>query len=369
MALHQVNPATSRVGYPSDSLFKNSAAMSTSSDGASFPSHFATEGCGGFVEVPDNESRNAIPVSPSGQSQGNIMTSGKRSVGMIVHVIDTGKLWKLIPEGFWGNNGSKDYNDWIALGGGLGTDLGDSLRASLLSPGTTYQWEDGNGSTNNNTPTKYYFNNGTEYKLEQACSLGTWATACIIQGAYPNISTLNLPTLDANSDDACWVELEFEGTGESDAYVNGVENKKGAFTSVHQTGTAHGGTVDGGTTAPAIWGDKTFVNSYLHIKHDSSLTTGAADQLSDPNLDAALQVDKRVTVGTAADEIFSVKDNKINLKTITNIKNIPHFAAGSTAPVAGVTSVTVNTASYLMNTGDLYTYEDASGHILIGITA
>ena len=77
--------------------------------------HFSHLGSGGLHEVVDLEERNDITVTDSGeQIAGNLYSSARRQVGMLVHVygIEEPTIYKLIPEGYWGNGGTKGYADW-----------------------------------------------------------------------------------------------------------------------------------------------------------------------------------------------------------------------------------------------------------------
>ena len=81
---------------------------------------------GGFQEMPTIADRNEIPVayaSSTGFGTPKIgddgWSSGRRRVGMLVHVLDAGsgtpKIYALIPQGYFGNGGNNGVNEWNAL--------------------------------------------------------------------------------------------------------------------------------------------------------------------------------------------------------------------------------------------------------------
>ena len=320
-------------------------AVISSDVGTKLPTHFSTLGAGGLHEVVDIDERNDIITTDTGkQDTGNIYGSGRRNVGMLVHVygIDDPTIYKLIPRGYWGNGGSKGYSDWVGLGG---TDpsnkasYGGYKRTSLLDPGTVFYVEGRQ---------KYLYWNGTKY--------GPFNSLTVT----PKLNELNI--LAAASKDLCWVKLELGG--DTSPYVNGVENKAGSWASVDQTGN--------NGDAPAVYGNKKFVNSELHLEYSPNDTVAGVSHLQDGADDAALKVDKKITVGTASEEVFSVKDNIINLHTITNLKNIPNITSVETAawghliPISG-DEVTVGLLTHELAVGDLYTFKNPEGHTIIGV--
>tara|TARA_Y100001937_G_scaffold127520_1_gene200022 strand:- start:509 stop:1507 length:999 start_codon:yes stop_codon:yes gene_type:complete len=303
------------------------------------PSHFSTLGAGGLHEVVDIDERNDIITTETGkQTEGNIYSSGRRHVGMLVHVygMEDPTIYKLIPQGYWENLGSKGYTDWVALE--------EEQRTSLLNPYEVFKVKDGR---------KYnVFKNGVKHASNVSNSVANAKKAELIAARTP---------ADHN---VCWVKLELGG--DTTPYVNGVQNKPGAWASVNQTGE--------GSDAPAVYGNKKFINSELHLKYSPSDTIGGIDQISDSEDDAALKVDKKVTIGTASEEIFSVKENIINLHTITNAKNIPNVTAtdrsgwGHDVPVEG-DAIVIGSYNHTFKVGDLYTFQNPEGYTILGVVA
>ena len=81
---------------------------------------------GGFQELPQISDMTGIPVfADNGNDYGGFSdsqhewSSGMRSVGMVVQVLDSGdgtpKTYTLIPEGFFGNGGTQGVTEWLAL--------------------------------------------------------------------------------------------------------------------------------------------------------------------------------------------------------------------------------------------------------------
>jgi|TARA_B100001094_G_scaffold220856_2_gene214919 hypothetical protein len=336
-----------KFSFPSGSgTVRFSGAVIPSNNSGVLPSHFSQLGAGGLHEVVDLDERNDITSNDQGrQDTGSIYSSGRRTVGMLVHVygISDPTIYKLIPQGYWGNGGTKGYTDWIQLGSTDSTDAnyGGYARTSLLNPGKVFTTKG---------RSKYVYWNGNKY--------GPFSTA---QATAKSNEIKNSPSFSPN---LCWVKLELGG--DTTPYVNGVKNMPGAWPSVDQTGEAG--------DAPAVYGNKKFVNSELHLKYDSSDTIGGLSHLSDLKDDAALKVDKKVTIGTASEEIFSVKENTINLHTVTNLKNIPNVTNsdttrwGHTVPIAG-DEMTVGLSSHEFTVGDLYTFQNPEGHTIIGVVA
>jgi len=332
--------------YPSGltTTFNNPIAPN---EGALNGSHFSHLGVGGMHEVIDLDERNDITTTSSGeQTSGNIFSSGRRQVGMLVHVygIEEPTIYKLIPDGYWGNSGTKGYAEWAALTA--------RERTSLLDPYAVFIV-----STHRQARNQYYkvIQNGKVPEIngvkQENLTIGEAETA--------------KNTLLANEQikNACWVKLELGG--DTTPYVNGVQNKPGSWTSVNQTGE--------NDDAPAVYGNKKFINSELHLKYSASDTIGGPDHLTDAEDDAALKVDKKVTIGTAAEEIFSVKENIINLHTITNAENFPNVTAQDVSdwgrpPVSG-DSVGIAGQTHTFKVGDLYTFKNPEGHTILGIIA
>ena len=96
---------------------------------------------GGFQEMPTVQDRNEIPVAYASSTGygvpkigGDGWSSGRRRVGMLVHVLDAGsgtpKMYTLIPQGYFGNGGNLGAAEWNALT--------DAQKFELLDPTATY---------------------------------------------------------------------------------------------------------------------------------------------------------------------------------------------------------------------------------------
>lgn len=116
---------------------------------------------GGYQEMPAIADRNEIPVeyaSTAGFGTPKITDdgwgSGRRRVGMMVHVLDAGsgtpKLYQLIPNGYFGNNGTNGITEWQALS--------DNDKFALIDPTASFNagftppnnYTEGTGSGNAN---------------------------------------------------------------------------------------------------------------------------------------------------------------------------------------------------------------------------
>lgn len=135
---------------------------------------------GGFQSVNSISERNLIPIKPddsaviyngfSNSGDGG-WTTGRRKVGMLVHVLEDQKFYILLPVGYFGNGGSGDETAWLALS--------EAERALRLYPTGTFTIE--------------------------AANPGNSFTTQTISAADLGISA------DANS---CWVELELRRKGD-----------------------------------------------------------------------------------------------------------------------------------------------------------
>ena len=91
---------------------------------------------GGFQEMPELIDMYEIPVEVSGAGFGTPKItmdgfgSGRRRLGMLVHVLAEQKIYKLIPQGFYGNGGNSGLTEWNALT--------DTQKYEALSPTATY---------------------------------------------------------------------------------------------------------------------------------------------------------------------------------------------------------------------------------------
>lgn len=79
---------------------------------------------GGHTEVPTLTDLYEIPISPdSGQAVYSGFTksgdggwsTGRRKIGMTVYVIEEDKTFRLLPKGYWGNDGLLGMAEWTAL--------------------------------------------------------------------------------------------------------------------------------------------------------------------------------------------------------------------------------------------------------------
>jgi hypothetical protein len=133
---------------------------------------------GGFQEVASIAERNLIPASDQNYA-GNPSpfdgftasgdggwTIGRRKVGMLVYVLETNKLYSLLPVGYFNNDGNLGETEWLALS--------EHERAVRMDPTGTYVSE---GPS---------FGNGFQSTYVTAADYGFAA--------------------DAN---LCWVELQF----------------------------------------------------------------------------------------------------------------------------------------------------------------
>ena len=135
---------------------------------------------GGFQEVYSITERNAIPLMENnigaeydGFTQSDdVLSSGKRRVGMFVHVLENRKIYTLIPVGYFGNGGELGETEWAALP--------EWERAIRINPSESYS--SGPAVPIDNTFTVF------ESPQSGAADIGISA--------------------DANS---CWVEVEFGG--------------------------------------------------------------------------------------------------------------------------------------------------------------
>ena len=137
---------------------------------------------GGFQEVYSIAERNAIPLMENnigaeydGFTQSDdVLSSGKRRVGMFVHVLEERKIYTLIPVGFFNNGGSLGETEWAGLP--------EWERAVRINPSESYS--SGPAVPIDNT-----------YKVFESPQSGAG-------DLVPAIAA------DANS---CWVEVEFGG--------------------------------------------------------------------------------------------------------------------------------------------------------------
>jgi hypothetical protein len=137
---------------------------------------------GGFQEVYSIAERNAIPLMANnigaeydGFTQSDdVLSSGKRRVGMFVHVLEERKIYTLIPVGFFNNGGSLGETEWAGLP--------EWERAVRINPSESYS----------SGPAVPIDNTYTVFESPQS-------------GAGDLVPAI---AADANS---CWVEVEFGG--------------------------------------------------------------------------------------------------------------------------------------------------------------
>jgi hypothetical protein len=72
------------------------SAITTSNIDAAYGTHFSYLGVGGYVEVPNLDFRNAIPISSTIDADG--YSSGRRRLGMMVYVMDEDQIYQLRPK-------------------------------------------------------------------------------------------------------------------------------------------------------------------------------------------------------------------------------------------------------------------------------
>ena len=91
---------------------------------------------GGFTEMPSIADRDAIPVYDNGIGTHTGFTagvdgysSGQRRIGMLVYVMETKKIYQLLPKGFFGNQGDGTFTEF--------NNLTEWDRARLLHPTAT----------------------------------------------------------------------------------------------------------------------------------------------------------------------------------------------------------------------------------------
>ena len=90
---------------------------------------------GGHTEVPTLQDMYEIPIAPSPNStvydgftsnEDGGWSSGRRRIGQTVYVIEEDKTYRLIPKGYWSNDGELGMTEWLALS--------DADKAVLIKP-------------------------------------------------------------------------------------------------------------------------------------------------------------------------------------------------------------------------------------------
>lgn len=72
------------------------SAITTSDIDAAYGTHFSYLGVGGYVEVPNLDFRNSIPIASTIEADG--YSSGRRRLGMMVYVMDEDQIYQLRPK-------------------------------------------------------------------------------------------------------------------------------------------------------------------------------------------------------------------------------------------------------------------------------
>lgn len=176
---------------------------------------------GGFQEMPEAVDMHEIPVEVSGAGFGTPKItmdgfgSGRRRIGMLVHVLAEQKIYKLIPQGFYGNGGNNGLTEWNALT--------DTQKYELLSPTATY-----NASY---TP--------------------------------PNNYTESTPTGAAGD---CWMELDFGSDGNPISAVDYIEATGSLKTTLTHDGSGSGTPIE----------FEVFVDNYTSALADTSTNVPTA---------------------------------------------------------------------------------------------
>jgi hypothetical protein len=90
---------------------------------------------GGHTEVPTLQDMYEIPIAPNPNStvydgftsnEDGGWSSGRRRIGQTVYVIEEDKTYRLIPKGYWSNDGELGMTEWLALS--------DADKAILIKP-------------------------------------------------------------------------------------------------------------------------------------------------------------------------------------------------------------------------------------------
>lgn len=97
---------------------------------------------GGYQEVPTRTERDEIPLETSASGaeiSADGLGCGRRRIGMTVYVIEDDAAYRLVPPGFFGNEGQSNLADWNALS--------DNDKATYLDPAASFQVQTGPGQT------------------------------------------------------------------------------------------------------------------------------------------------------------------------------------------------------------------------------
>jgi len=110
---------------------------STNSPHGVFPSILQE---GGYQEMATIADRDAMPMNIIGSGpvmSPDGMACGRRRLGMTVYVIEEDAAYRLVPSGYFGNEGQANLANWNALD--------DNQKAVLLDPSASYTVPDPNG--------------------------------------------------------------------------------------------------------------------------------------------------------------------------------------------------------------------------------
>jgi len=95
---------------------------------------------GGYQEMATIADRDAIPMNIAGSGpvmSPDGMACGRRRLGMTVYVIEEDAAYRLVPAGYFGNEGQANLANWNSLD--------DNQKAVLLDPSVSYTVPDPNG--------------------------------------------------------------------------------------------------------------------------------------------------------------------------------------------------------------------------------
>lgn len=98
---------------------------------------------GGHTEMPTLQDMYEIPIAPDAsivyagftQAGDGGWSTGRRRIGQTVYVIEEDKTYRLIPKGYWGNDGELGMTEWLALS--------EPDKAILIDPTATVTYGQG----------------------------------------------------------------------------------------------------------------------------------------------------------------------------------------------------------------------------------
>mgnify|MGYP001565662499 CR=1 FL=1 len=212
---------------------------------------------GGYQEMLTKEDRNNIKsflnidgaVYDGFTQSKDVWSTGRRRVGMMIYVVEDGKLYNLIPIGFFGNEGDLGIAEW--------TVLPEWERALRMDPSGAFTSE----------------------------------SASPLNGFTPTIKTAADLGLPSNAD-SCWVELQVGVNG-----LNGSDGSPGQNSYIH---IAYANDTNGSGFSKTESNDKLYIGQYTdfdangstdHTKYTWSQIKGDKGDAGDDGLDG-LQGDK-----------------------------------------------------------------------------